>query len=154
MKKLKEQKLIRNQISRKLAEIGEILKLVNGIDSWSRYLRKALGMSVSQFAQRLGVTQSSASGMEKREVEGTLTINKLRQMADAVECDLVYAFVPRDSLEKIIINQAKKKALRSIELSDTHMALEDQKVKLKMEERIKELIEEKMYSKYLWDKNE
>jgi hypothetical protein len=36
--------------------------------------------------------------------------------------------------------------------AETHMALEDQKVTLDKKERLKELTQERMYSKYLWDK--
>ena len=38
-----------------------------------------------------------------------------------------------------------------MELAETHMALEDQKVTVDSDERMQELIEDKMYSKYLWD---
>lgn len=151
MKKLKEQKLIRLQVSRKLNPLKEILSSLRGIDSWSEYVRKALGMSVSQLANRLGIGQPSVSAIEKREKEGRLTIGKLREVANAMECDLVYAFVPRGSMEKVIYDQAFKKASISMELADTHMSLEDQKVTLDLEERMEELIEDKKYSKYLWD---
>ena len=73
-------------------------------------MRNALGMSVSQLAKRLNITQSSASGLEKREKEGRLTLKKLKEMANAMDCDLIYAFVPRDSLEKTIHDQARKKS--------------------------------------------
>ena len=154
MKKMKEQKLIRRQVSKKLENLRDLLTTVRVIRSWSGYMRQALGMSVSQLAKRMGLSQSSVSGLEKREVEGRLTIKKLREMADAMECDLVYCFIPRKPLEGIVFDQSKKKALKSMELSDTHMSLEDQKVTLDFNERLEDLIEDKMYSKYLWDDNE
>jgi len=151
---MKEQKLIRRQVSKKLENLRDLLTTVRVIRSWSGYMRQALGMSVSQLAKRMGLSQSSVSGLEKREVEGRLTIKKLREMADAMECDLVYCFIPRKPLEEIVFDQSKKKALKSMELSDTHMSLEDQKVTLDFNERLEDLIEDKMYSKYLWDDNE
>lgn len=154
MQKAKEQKLIRRQVSKKLENLRSALLITKGIRAWSVYMRRALGMSVSQLAKRLGINQSAASGLEKREIEGRLTIRKLQEMANAMECDLVYHFVPRKSLEDIVFDQAKRKALKSMQLSDTHMSLEDQKVTLDFKERLEDLIEDKMYSKYLWDKNE
>ena len=35
--------------------------------------------------------------------------------------------------------------------TETHMSLEDQKVKISKEERLNDLVEERIYSKYLWD---
>ena len=36
--------------------------------------------------------------------------------------------------------------------TEAHMSLEDQKVNLDKNERLKDLAEERTYSKYLWDK--
>jgi hypothetical protein len=36
--------------------------------------------------------------------------------------------------------------------AETHMGLEDQKVTLDKNERLHDLVEERMYSKFLWDK--
>lgn len=154
MKRANEQMLIRTQVSKKLETTREVFHTLTGIHSWSRYIRNTLGMSVSQLAKRLKIHQSSASRLEKREVDQTLTIKKLRQMADAMECDLAYAFIPRKTIDEIVFRQAKEKALKSIEQSDTHMSLENQKVTTDFKERLENLIKEKMYSKYLWDKNE
>lgn len=154
MKKYKDQKLIRRQVSKKLEEIRVVSEKVIGIKSWSKYVREALGMSVSQLAKRLGLRQSSVSELEKREIEGRVSLNKLREMANAMECDLVYSFVPRKPIEQIVFDQAKQKSLKSIELSDTHMVLEDQKVSTDLEKRLEDLIEDKIYSKYLWDLDE
>ena len=154
MKKPKEQKLIRRQVSLKLENLRGGLHAIKGIKSWSKYMRHALGMSVTQLARRLAIAQSTTSDLEKREIEGRLTIKKLREVAEAMECDLVYSFVPKKPLEDIVFNQAKIKALKSIEQSDTHMSLEDQKVTSDFNKRLEDLIEDKMYSKYLWDQIE
>lgn len=127
------------------------MHLTKGVESWSKYIRQVLGMFTSQLAKRLGKSQSSVSGQESREIQGGLSINKLHDMAEAMECDFVYSFIPKKSLETIIYEQAKKKVLESIELSDTHMSLEDQQVSIDPKERLEDLIEEKIYSKYLWD---
>ncbi len=155
MKTKEKQKIIRKQVSRRLQELLEFREKTLCVKSWSRYVREALGMTVSQMARRMGLAQSTMTESEKQEEEGTLTINKLKKMAAALDCDFVYAFVPRTSLEDTIEKEARRKVLKSMENADVHMALEDQslvfKNKKEKEERINELVEEKKYSKYLWD---
>ncbi|MBF0315123.1 MAG: mobile mystery protein A [Oligoflexia bacterium] len=147
-------KKTRTQTSRKLEELRELREKTRGVRSWIKYIRVALGMSVTQLADRLDLAQSTVSESERQEVDGTLTINKLRRVADAMNCDLVYAFIPREKLEDLIYKQAKLKVLKTMEQAETQMVLENQKVQATVSERIPELIEEKIYSKYLWDKNE
>ena len=109
-------------------------------------------MSITQLAQRIGITQASVSGSIKMEKEGRITINKLRELADAMECDVVYTFVPRKKMEDVIRDQAIKKTVSLMEKTETHMSLEDQKVRIDKDERLAELVEERIFSKYLWDK--
>lgn len=154
MKTLQDIKKIRKQVSRKSEEIRGFKSVSTGVPSWSKYVRQGLGMSLSQMARRLGVAQSTMSESEKQETEGRITLNKLRKMAEALDCDLVYAFVPREKLEDLVLRQARKKALKSMSLAETHMDLEDQRVLIDKEERLKDIIEEKMYSKYLWDEDD
>ena len=151
MKTYQEQKLITKQVSRKLEELRPYSKLSKGPASWIDYVRKGLGMSLTQLAKRVGVAQSSLSSSIKLEEEGRITIHKLREIADAMECDLVYSFVPRKKIEDIIMDQATKKTMALMKETELHMELEDQKVNLDKKERIKELSEERIYSKYLWD---
>lgn len=152
MKTIKEQKIIRNQVSRKLEALRGFQSEAKGISSWIDYVRQGLGMSLSQLAARIGVGQSSLSSSIKLEKEDRITIGKLKEIAEAMECDLVYGFVPRKLLEDIVHDEAVKKTLSLMKQSDTHMSLEDQKVTLSQSERMKDLVEERMYSKYLWDK--
>lgn len=151
MKPANEQKLITKQISRRLEDLRPISERTKGITSWIDYVRSGLGMTLQQLATRVGVTQSTLSTSIKMEKEGRITINKLREIADAMDCDVVYEFVPRKKLEDIIYDQAIKKTRKLMDEVESHMALEDQKVTLDKNERLKELAAEKIYSKYLWD---
>lgn len=152
MKTAKEQKIITKQVSRKLEELRSVSAGTQGVTSWIDYVRAGLGMGLTQLAARLGITQPSLSGLIKHEKEGRITINKLKEIAEAMECDLVYGFVPRKKIEEIIQDQAIKKTTQLMDEADSHMSLEDQKVMLDKNERMKDLVEERIYSKYLWDK--
>ncbi len=152
MKKAQEQKIITKQISRKLESLRPLIPATQGITSWIDYVRLGLGMTLNQLADRLNISQASVSSSIKLEKEGRITVNKLREIAEALNCDLIYEFVPKKKLEDIIYDQATLKTLSLMDETDTHMSLEDQKVTLDKNERIKNLVEERIYSKYLWDK--
>lgn len=151
MKTPQEQKIITRQVSRKLQKLKELSIATIGVSSWVDYVRMGLGMSLVQLANRAGVSQSSISASIKLEKEGRITVNKLRELANAMECDLVYEFVPRKQIEEIIMDQALLKTKKLMDETETHMELEDQKVTRDKSERLKELAEERIYSKQLWD---
>ena len=151
MKTAKEQKIITRQVSKRLEELRPLMNESKGISSWIEYVRQGLGMSLTQLATKLGIAQSSLSISVKLEKEGRITIHKLKEIADAMECDLVYGFVPRKKIEDIIRDQAIKKTIQLMDETESHMSLEDQKVNLDKNERLKDLVDERIYSKYLWD---
>ncbi|MEA3502456.1 MAG: mobile mystery protein A, partial [Actinomycetota bacterium] len=81
---------------------------------WIRAIRDALGMSSTELATRLGVSQQSVSQMEHSEVHDTITLDTLRRAASALDCDLVYVLEPRTSLDEAVREQAHKKAARHL----------------------------------------
>ena len=50
----------------------------------------------------------------------------MERIADALNCDFFYAFVPRENIDDIIYNQAKKKAQKILEKVNKNMSLENQ----------------------------
>jgi predicted DNA-binding mobile mystery protein A len=93
---------------------------------WLRSIRSALGITAKQVGRRLGVSQNAVSEAERAESEGRITLNTLRRTADALNCDVVYALVPRMSLDMIVHNRAGQ-AARAIVGEVAHgMDLEDQ----------------------------
>ncbi len=69
---------------------------------WLKAIREALGMTTAQLGQRLGVVQSRVVAIEQAEAKGTVTLNSLEKAAQALDCRLVYALVPRQSLEDAV----------------------------------------------------
>lgn len=74
------------------------------------------------------VSQQRISQIEHAEVTGTLTISSLRETADALGCDFVYALVPRKPLDDIVREQAWRKASELVGPVDQTMELEGQRV--------------------------
>lgn len=97
-------------------------------EGWIRTVRKALGMSGAQLAGRMGVTRARIAQVEQAELEGGVTLKSMQATAEAMGCRFVYAFVPPDTIETLIIAQARKKAQAIVAMAGKHMALEDQTV--------------------------
>ena len=89
-------------------------------------VREALGMSARQIGQRLGLTQQSVAGLERAEQTGSITLKNLRRLAEAMQCQLVYAFIPRESFDSLVREQAERFADQVVRRVETSMSLEDQ----------------------------
>jgi predicted DNA-binding mobile mystery protein A len=94
---------------------------------WLRAVRDALGITTRQFATRLGVTQSRIVALERAETEGSVSLTTLRRAADALECTLVYALVPKRPLVQILRLRAEMKADGQLAHISHTMSLENQK---------------------------
>ena len=117
--------LILQQLDDTLARFAE-LKGVNPPKGWIRAIREALGMTGRQFARRLGVSPPRVTALEREEVGGGLSIKSLRQAAEALDCVLVYALVPRNSLTEMVEDKAKKLAMARSDRVAHSMLLEEQ----------------------------
>jgi len=93
---------------------------------WVKAIREALGMTTRQLAKRIGVVQSRAVDIEKAEVTGSITLESLERAARALDCELVYALVPRKPLETVIEERATNLAKSRVKAARHSMALEDQ----------------------------
>lgn len=103
------------------------LKLPRPQKGWIRALREAMGVSYTELGQRLQASRSLAAQQEKAEVEDRITLKSLRACADALNCDLVYAFVPRGvSVEETLAARARAAASQTVRRVEHSMALEDQ----------------------------
>lgn len=120
---------------------------------WIKAIRTALGMTVRQLSERIGISQQSTSQLEENEALETITLKSLRKVAAALDCKLVYAIIPNNgNLEDIIKAQAYRKASELLRPVDHSMKLESQGVG-NVEKRILELAEDlaKNVNSSLWD---
>jgi predicted DNA-binding mobile mystery protein A len=119
---------------------------------WIRAIREAIGMTTGQFAHRLGVSQPRVAALEKAEANEVVTLKSLRQAAEALDCVLVYALVPKKSLEDIVKDRARYVAEQQLARTNHTMRLENQGVsKQRLERAREELANELMRSdRRLW----
>lgn len=115
-------------------------------EGWLKTVRKALGMSGTQLAKRLGVTKGQISQTESGELSGSVTLKTMQKMAQAMDCHFVYAVVPVNEVEEIIKKRAYQKAHEQIKSASTQMALEaqslnDKQLAFAVDELASEIIE-------------
>jgi predicted DNA-binding mobile mystery protein A len=119
-----------------------------------RTIREALGMTYSQFAQRLGITRQGVKKLEDDEVSGGTSLDRLRRAAAALDCRLVYAFVPNSSLEETVKRQAIKQATKRFGRVNVSQALEASAVDSEsLSNQVDDLVTELMVNRprSLWD---
>jgi predicted DNA-binding mobile mystery protein A len=141
----------RLHLDERLKEIGPVSRYMPPVKGWIRAVREALGMTAEQLGRRLGVKQSSVVLLEQSEAKGSIELATLRRVAEALDCTLVYAFVPKQSLEETVRARARKFIRRRLAPVEHSMLLEDQKVQGKTEEeRVDEVLRETSPSKF-WE---
>lgn len=95
---------------------------------WIRAIRNALGMSSATLAQRLQITGSGIRKLEESEASDAITLSTLRRVAAALDCELQYALVPKESLADQLQTRAMEIARERVGAVARSMALEDQSV--------------------------
>jgi predicted DNA-binding mobile mystery protein A len=149
----KNKQIIIRQLDKKL-NLLRPMELSAPTEGWIKTIRTALNMSLNQLGKRLHITVPGIRAMEIREKQGGITLNSLKEIAEALNMKLVYGFVPKESLEKMVEQKAYEVATKIVKRTSISMKLEDQE---NTPERINEAIQEmaneisKEVPKYLWD---
>jgi len=143
------------QLNKKMLAFASLQRVPSPPTGWLKALRLALGVSAQQVAKKLSITRQGVQDMERREKEGSITIKALRDVANALDMQLVYGFVPRDgSLDALVERKARELAKQIVLRTSNTMRLEDQE---NAKERIEKAIEERSAAiqsempKILWD---
>ena len=153
--KLKNSNLVIAQLDKKLRGFSSVQQEIPPTEGWIKTIRTTLNMSLRQLGDRLSITPQSVKDIEKREKQGTITLNTLKDAAKALDMQLVYGFVPLDgSLEKMIERKAYEMATRIVKRTSMTMKLEDQEnSQERIQQAIKEMAEDirREMPKKLWD---
>lgn len=124
-KKQASQRMIVDQKISRLSKLNEPVPR----SGWVKAVRGSLGITIRQLAERMGIGHGSISQLEKREPQKKVTLELLDRAAEAMDCKLVYAIVPRDSgstLENIIEKRALEAAAKILNSVAHTMGLEAQ----------------------------
>jgi predicted DNA-binding mobile mystery protein A len=96
---------------------------------WVQAIREALGMTAADLGTRMGIVETSVLRLERSERAGRVRLDTLQRAADALDCDLVYALVPRRPLESMVDDRARVVAESLLGTVGHSMMLEDQQVR-------------------------
>jgi predicted DNA-binding mobile mystery protein A len=94
---------------------------------WVRAIREAKGLSSSDMAAKMGASRQLIIQQENAESQERITLKSLRALANALDCDLVYALVPRSgSLSDLAASQVRNRARNHVIGVEHSMAIESQ----------------------------
>jgi predicted DNA-binding mobile mystery protein A len=109
-------------------------------------------MTGVQFAARLGIRPQSVETLEQSEENGTIQLKTLRRAAEALDCTLVYALVPNETLQGTVRARARKIAMRDLGRVAHTMKLEAQSTgDADLEARIEAYIRDNLRERDLWN---
>ena len=154
--KVKYRKLAIKQLDETMSRYRPLTS-VQPRKGWIRAIRDALGMTGEQLARRLSVNKQRISRIEQDEILGRVTLKTLQNVAEALDCKLVYGFVPRDSLEEMVEKNARALATKRMKRSNQTMRLEKQELSEKDKKKALEVIIEDITStmpRSIWDAND
>jgi predicted DNA-binding mobile mystery protein A len=143
------------QLNGKMLGFASLKQVAIPPTGWIKAIRTAIGMSMQQLGNKLNVSKQGILDIEKREKDGSITIKSLKEIARALDMQLVYGFVPNDgSLDALIEKRATELATKIVLRTSNTMKLEDQgNTNKRIEKAIKEraeIIKNEM-PKILWD---
>jgi len=148
-------KLLIKQLDLKLEPFMDASLIKVPSKGWIHSIRNALNMTLEQLGKRMGISKQGIKRIEESEAKGTLSINTLKEVAKALDMQLVYALVPKNgSLQKLIDKKAKELATRIVLRTHKNMQLENQAITdEQLQEAINDLANELRYEmkKSLWD---
>lgn len=120
---MRKQKILRRSYQKKFDAFKNTI-IERPPQGWLKTMRELLGMTTTQLAKKLKISQPRVVCLEKN--EKNIKISTMERIADALNCNFTYAFIPREKIDDIIYNQAKKKALKILNKVNQNMVLENQ----------------------------
>jgi predicted DNA-binding mobile mystery protein A len=152
---MRKKSLQLQQLNGKMLGFAALKQVAIPPTGWIKAIRTAIGMSMQQLGSKLNVSKQGILDIEKREKDGSITIKSLKEIARALDMQLVYGFVPNDgSLDALIEKRATELATKIVLRTSNTMKLEDLgNTNKRIEKAIKERTEEikNEMPKILWD---
>ena len=150
-----KRKLLIEQLDHKLQPFSETRKVMVPERGWLNTIRTTLNMTMAQLGTKLNITRQGVKRIEDSEANGTITLNSLKDVANAMDLQLVYALVPKDgTINDLVHMKAERLAKKIVLRTNQNMKLEDQGIgDEKMSKTINELAHEivREMKKSLWD---
>lgn len=143
------------QLNSKMRVVAKMKKITPPPTGWIKAVRTTLGMSLEQLGNKISITKQSIRDIEQREQEGSVTLKTLKEVANALDMELVYGFVPKDGsldalIEKRALALATKIVLRTAHtMKHEDKAISENEIRRAIKARTTMLVYE--MPKVLWD---
>lgn len=133
---MKSLDLLRKQLDEILTPYRDLPPLAKPRNGWIKTLQEALGMTNVQFARRAKrKAAQSIEDVQNAEIDGTIRLRTMEEIARHLDARFVYAIVPNKPLNQIREDQAKRRARALQKMVSHSMRLEAQGVDAEVEER-------------------
>ena len=150
-----KKQLLIEQLDQKLENFKDSAMVLVPSKGWINTIRTTLNMTRDQLGTKLEMTKGAIQKIEEREATGQITINKLKDVGNALNMKFIYGFIPKDGTIESLINLKAEKLARKIVLrTNQNMKLEDQGISEdKIDHSINDLANEikREMRKSLWD---
>jgi len=124
-------KILRHGLEQRLGPLKEArASAQRPARGWLRAVREAIGVSQEVVAKKLTIKRQSYAQLETAEARGSITIASLQRAAEALDCELVYFIVPRETIAGTYseLAQLHDPLFKHLQASEHSMALEGQAV--------------------------
>lgn len=150
-----KRKLLIEQLDQKLQPFQKTELVLVPNKGWINTIRTALNMTMAQLGAKLKITRQGVKKIEESESKGSISINSLKEVGEALDMKFVYGFVPKNgTIDNLVNIKAEKLAQKIVLRTNQNMKLEDQGIgEEKINKTIKELADEikREMRKSLWD---
>jgi predicted DNA-binding mobile mystery protein A len=115
------------QLSQTLAPFAAAKPGPRPLRGWLRAIREALGMTLEEVGRVSRTTKQRIQRFEESEANDRITLRNLRRVAGAMDCELVYAIVPKSgTITDLAEHRARRETTKRVLSVEHTMALEDQ----------------------------
>lgn len=140
--------MTRKQLDKKLEKLRLYANIERPSNGWIRSIREALGMNRQQLADRIDVSAQNIEAIELSEINDTVMLKSLKRLAEAMDCQVVYAVIPNKPLQTMVDEQMTKKAKEIVSYVGHSMALEDQMTNNdELNEQVKQIVDDLKHKK-------
>jgi predicted DNA-binding mobile mystery protein A len=120
-------KLRLRQLDRALSAYAQARQSARPRSGWLSAIREARGIPLRQIATTLSVTPQAVHSLQISEANESISLKRLREAAEAMGCELVYALLPRSGkLTDAAEEQEHERASERVLAAEHTMVLEDQ----------------------------
>jgi len=84
------------QLNTKMLGFAKLKQVAVPPTGWIKAIRTAIGMSMEQLGNKLSISKQAIMDIERREKEGSIIIKSLKEIARALDMQLVYGFIPNE----------------------------------------------------------